>query len=102
MAFFEFARWDGSQEFQSLSADAAFDRLSEYLLEHGEYLLRQLERMDRGDDDVIKLLLKEGYLEKDENGRIAIGARGVKRIEHKAIEELFTSQRKDLPGKHAT
>ena len=47
MAIFEFARWDGSQRFQHLSAEAAFDKLSEYLLEHGEYLLRQLERLGR-------------------------------------------------------
>src|SRR5437016_1469646 len=102
MATFEFARWDGSQQFRVLSVEAAFDKLSEYLLEHGEYLLRQLERMDESDDELVQLLLKEGYLEKDEEGRISIAARGVRRIENKAIEELFAVEKRDTPGKHAT
>jgi uncharacterized protein with von Willebrand factor type A (vWA) domain len=102
MASFEFSRWDGTQQFQPLSADLAFDKLSEFLLEHGDYVLRQLERMDRGDDEVLRMLIKEGYLEKDEEGRISIAPRGVRRIETKAIEELFTVQRKDIVGKHAT
>jgi len=93
---------DGSQQFQPLSAEAAFDKLSEYLLEHGEYLLVQLERMDQSDDELVQLLLKGGYLEKDEEGRISIAARGVRRIENKAIEELFAMQKRDTPGKHAT
>src|SRR5260370_5065120 len=102
MATFEFARWDGSQQFRALSAEAAFDKLSEYFLEHGEYLLRQLERMDKSDDEVLQMLLKEGYLEKGEEGRISIAPRGIRRIENKAIEELFAVQKRDIPGKHAT
>jgi uncharacterized protein with von Willebrand factor type A (vWA) domain len=102
MPIFEYAEWDGSQEFLPLSADAAFDKLGEYLLEHGEYVLRQLERMDKDDADILKLLIKEGYLEKDEKGRFAVTARGVKRMEEKALDELFTITRKDSLGKHAT
>jgi uncharacterized protein with von Willebrand factor type A (vWA) domain len=102
MPLFEYAEWDGSQQFQPLAADAAFDKLSEYLLEHGDYVLRQLERMDKEDADILKLLVKEGYLEKDEKGRFAIAPRGVKRIEEKALDELFTITRKDTFGKHAT
>jgi Ca-activated chloride channel family protein len=102
MPFYEYAEWDGTQQFQALSADAAFDKLTEYLLEHGEYIMRQLERMDKDDADILKLLIKEGYLEKDEKGRFAVSARGVKRIEEKALDELFTITRKDTFGKHAT
>jgi len=102
MPFFEFSRWDGTQKFQPLSADAAFDKLSEFLLEHGDYVLRQLERMDESDDDVLRMLIKEGYLEKDEEGRIRVAPRGVRRMENKALEELFTAAQKDMPGKHAT
>jgi uncharacterized protein with von Willebrand factor type A (vWA) domain len=102
MPTFEYAEWDGSQQFQTLSAEAAFDKLSEYLLEHGDYVLRQLERMDQDDADILKLLVKEGYLEKDEKGQFAVSARGVKRIEEKALDELFTIARKDGVGKHAT
>ncbi len=102
MPLFEYAEWDGSQEFRTLSADAVFDKLSEHLLEHGEYVLRQLERLDREQSDLLKLLIKEGYLEKDEKGQFAVTARGIRRIEEKALDELFTISRKDALGKHAT
>jgi uncharacterized protein with von Willebrand factor type A (vWA) domain len=102
MPTYEYAEFDGSQEFRTLSADAAFDKIAEYLLEHGEYVLRQLERLERDDADILKLLIKEGYLEKDERGHFAVTARGVKRIEEKALDELFTIARKDALGKHPT
>jgi Ca-activated chloride channel family protein len=102
MPLFEYSEWDGTQQFLPLSADAAFDKLAEFLLEHGEYVLRQLQRMDKDEADILKLLIKEGYLEKDEKGQFAVSARGVKRIEEKALDELFTITRKDTLGKHAT
>ncbi|MCI0455710.1 MAG: VWA domain-containing protein [Gemmataceae bacterium] len=102
MPTFEYAEWDGSQQFQPLSAEAAFDRLSEFLLEHGEYVLRQLQRMDREDADILKLLVKEGYLEKDEKGQFVVTPKGVRRVEEKALDELFLINRKDALGKHDT
>src|SRR5258708_15187503 len=102
MPFFEYAEYDGSQEFRSLSADLVFDKLTEHILEHGEYVLRQLERLDQDEAEILKLLIKEGYLEKDEKGQFAVTARGVKRIEEKALDELFTIARKDGLGKHTT
>jgi Ca-activated chloride channel homolog len=102
MPYFEYAEYDGSQEFRTLSADMLFDKLTEHLLEHGEYVLRQLDRLDKDDAEILKLLIKEGYLEKDEKGRFAVTARGVKRIEEKALDELFTITRKDSLGKHTT
>src|SRR5205823_3989152 len=77
-----------------------FDKISEHLLEYGDYVLRQLEHVDEQDADLIKLLVKEGYLEKDEEGQYAIAPRGVRRIENKALDELFTIERKDTLGKH--
>jgi uncharacterized protein with von Willebrand factor type A (vWA) domain len=100
MPFFEFSRWDGSQEFRPLSADAIFDKLADHLLEHGDYVLRQLEHLDEDNADLLKLLIKEGYLEEDEEGRYAVAPRGIRRIETKALDELFTIQRKDTLGKH--
>ena len=69
MPLFEFSKYDGSQQFRPLSADAVFDKLAEHLLEYGDYVLRQLEHLDDQDADLIKLLIKEGYLEKDEEGK---------------------------------
>ncbi len=102
MPLFEFSEYDGSQQFRPLSADAVFDKISEHLLEHGDYVLRQLEHMDEQDAGLMKLLIKEGYLEKDEEGKYAIAPRGVRRIENKAIEELFNIRKKDAPGKHTS
>jgi len=102
MPLFEYAEWDGSQRFQPLAADDVFDTLSEYLLQHGEYVLRQIERPDERNADILKLLIKEGYLERDEEGSLRIGPRGVRRIEAKALEDLFNITRKDSLGKHPT
>src|SRR5258708_1621242 len=66
MPSFEYSEFDGSQEFQPLSADSLFDRVAEFLLEHGDQALRHLEDLDRDDADLLKLLIKEGYLEKDD------------------------------------
>jgi len=100
MALFEYSEWDGSQEFTPLAAEAAFDRLSEYLMEHGEYVLRQLEKLDEDEADVLKMLIKEGYLEEDEKGRLIVAPKGIRRVETKALDELFQITRKDMPGKH--
>ena len=95
MPQFEFSKWDGSQQFRPLSADAVFDKLAEHLLEYGDYVLRQLEHLDDDNADLVKLLVKEGYLEKDDDGKYAVAPHGVRRIENKAIEELFTIRKKD-------
>src|SRR5262245_53372336 len=102
MPFFEYAEWDGSQRFEALSADSVFDTLSEYLLQHGDYVLRQIERSDDRNADILQKLIKEGYLERDEEGGLRIGPRGVRRIEAKALEDLFNITRKDSLGKHPT
>jgi len=100
MPIFEFSQWDGSQQFTPLAAEAAFDKLSEYMLEYGEYVLRQLERLDQDNADLLKMLIKEGYLEEDEQGRVTIAPKGIHRVEHKALDELFQVTRKDTLGKH--
>src|SRR6185369_492401 len=102
MPLFEFSEFDGSQQFQPLSADSVFDKLSEHLLEYGDYVLRQLENLDEDSADLVKLLVKEGYLEKDEEGKFAVSPQGIRRIENKALDELFNIQKKDTQGKHAT
>lgn len=102
MPIFEYSEWDGSQQFKPLAAERAFDKLTEYLMEYGDYVLRQMERMDENDADVLKMLIKEGYLEKDEKGQYTIAPRGVRRIEDKALTELFQITRKDTFGKHET
>ncbi len=102
MPHFEYAEWDGSQQFQPLSADSAFDKLSEFVLEHGDYILRQLDKLDPEETDLLQHLVKEGYLERDEEGKFAISPKGIRRIQDRALNELFQIEKRDALGKHDT
>jgi uncharacterized protein with von Willebrand factor type A (vWA) domain len=97
-----YSRFDGTQSFQPLAAEMIFDKLSEQLLDYGEHLLRHLDEMDPEDADVLKLLVKEGYLEKDEKGQYQVSPKGIKRVEERSLHDLFTITRKDTFGKHET
>ncbi len=102
MPLFEYSRWDGSQEFTAQSADSVFDQLSEYMLEYGEQVLDSLERLQDEHPDVLDMLIKQGYVEKDEEGKYQITPRGVRRVETKALDDLFDVTRRDKLGKHET
>jgi uncharacterized protein with von Willebrand factor type A (vWA) domain len=104
MATFEYSKWDGSQEGAGFSeADQAFDQLSEYLLNHGEAILRQLDRFDEEDmPDLLKKLQQEGLVERDGEGRWRVAPKGIRRIQEGAIGELFQTLRRDSLGKHET
>jgi uncharacterized protein with von Willebrand factor type A (vWA) domain len=101
--FFEYTKWDGSQVFRPQSADKAFDQLSEYLLQHGDHVLERLDH--REDDDsreILELLEREGYLEKDEEGKYRVAPRGVRRVQERALTELFQTFERGAMGKHDT
>jgi uncharacterized protein with von Willebrand factor type A (vWA) domain len=104
MATYEFARWDGTQDASGKSqTDKVFEQLTEYLLHHGEMVLRELDRLD--DDtapDILEKLQKEGLIEKDGEGKWQVAPRGVRRIQEGALTELFQTLRRDTLGKHDT
>lgn len=102
MALFEFQRFDPQHAFPSQAAEQAFDQLSEPLLEHGEWLLRQLQRLPEEDRWLVEQLIREGYLSEDERGRLIVTVKGIRRIAQKALQELFAVQRRDAPGRHET
>ncbi|MBI1310754.1 VWA domain-containing protein [bacterium] len=102
MPDFEYSRWDGSQEFTPQSADKLFDQLSEYMLDYGEYVLDNLDDLNEEHPDVVDKLLQRGFVERDENGRFQVTPKGVRRVESRALEELFNITRKDSVGKHET
>lgn len=101
MPQYEYSKWDGSQEFRPQSAEKAFDQLSEYLLNYGDQVLRQLDQYD-GDDDpeIIELLQQEGLLERDEKGKFVVSPKGVRRIQQNALTDLFQTFNRDTIGKH--
>ncbi len=102
MPNFQYSRFDGSDEFTPQSADKLFDELSKYMLQYGEEMLQNLENWEEEHPDVVDMLIKRGLVEKDENGRFIVTPKGVKRVENKALEELFDITRKDRLGKHKT
>jgi uncharacterized protein with von Willebrand factor type A (vWA) domain len=102
MAINEYSRWDGSQEFQPQSADKVFDQLAEFLMQHGERVLRNMDELVEEMPDIMELIQKEGLLEKDLEGQWRVTPRGVKRIQNSALEDLFQTFRRDALGKHDT
>ena len=46
MSVYEYSRWDGSQEFQPQSADKLFEKLSEFMMQYGDQVLRNLDDLD--------------------------------------------------------
>ena len=103
MPLFEYSEWDGSQEFQPQSADKAFDQLSEYLLQYGDQVMRQLDDFDDEDQpDILKKLQEEGYIEEDGEGKFVVAPKGLKRIQEHALTDLFQTFQRDSVGKHDT
>jgi uncharacterized protein with von Willebrand factor type A (vWA) domain len=102
MAIFEYSRWDGSDPFTPQSADAVFDQFSQYLMDYGEEMLDQLEQLEEMHPDVMEMLIKRGYVEKDREGRFFVTPKGMRRVENRALEELFEIRHKDLLGRHET
>src|SRR3954467_15070591 len=103
MALFEYTRWDGSQEFQPQSDEKAFDQLSEYMLHHGDQVLRSLDDIDDDDQpDVIELIQKQGLIEQDGEGKWQVSPKGVRRIQEGALTSLFQTFNRDALGKHDT
>jgi uncharacterized protein with von Willebrand factor type A (vWA) domain len=102
MTEFQYSRYDGSQAFTPQSADALFDQLSNYLLEYGDEALALLDRLQEEHPEVLSLLLARGHVERDAEGRFQVTPRGVRRVEARALEELFEISRRDKSGKHET
>jgi Ca-activated chloride channel family protein len=102
MPLFEFQRFDPRHAFQPLAVERVFDQLSEALLEHGEWLLRQLQRLPEEDRWLVEQLIREGYLSEEERGRLVVTVKGLRRIAQKALHDLFIIQRRDASGRHET
>ncbi|SFI04882.1 VWA domain-containing protein [Planctomicrobium piriforme] len=99
---FEFSQWDGSENFSPQSADELFDQLAEYFLDYGEEVLPSLENWEEDHPDVVDMLIKRGYVEKDKDGQFRITPKGLKRVENKALEQLFNIRNRDKMGRHET
>ena len=102
MPEFEYSRWDGTQQFTPQSADSIFDQLSNYMMDYGENVLDMLDQLQEDNPEILDLLLKQGYIDRDEDGKFMVTGKGVKRAETRALEDLFEISRKDKMGSHET
>ncbi len=102
MARFEYSKFDGSEEFTPQSADKVFDELTQHMLDWGDDVLEYLDQWEEEHPDVVDMLIKRGYVEKDAEGKYVVTPKGIRRVENKALEELFQIARKDKLGKHDT
>ena len=103
MSLFEYSKWDGSQNFAPQSAEAAFEQLSEYLLQYGDQVLRNLDDWDQDEtSELLDLIQKEGLIEKDEDGKYRVTPKGIRRIQDSALTNLFQTFRTDGIGRHET
>ncbi|QDU38149.1 hypothetical protein Mal4_24720 [Maioricimonas rarisocia] len=102
MATFEYSRWDGSEEFTPQSADQIFDELSEYMMNYGDQVLPNLDDWEGEHPDIVDMLVKRGYVEKDRDGKYVVTPKGVRRVENRALEALFDVRNKGTLGRHDT
>jgi len=102
MATFEYSRWDGSEEFTPQSADQVFDELSEYMMNYGDQVLPNLDQWEEEHPDIVDMLVKRGYVEKDRDGKFVVTPKGVGRVENRALEALFDVRNKGALGRHDT
>jgi Ca-activated chloride channel family protein len=102
MAHFEYSKFDGSEQFTPQSADAVFDELTRHMLDWGDDVLDYLDQWEEEHPDVVDMLIKRGYVEKDSEGKYYVTPKGIRRVESKALEDLFQIARKDKLGKHET
>lgn len=100
MSVFEYRKWDGTNALATADAAGTFDMLSEFLLENGDDVLKRLQRIENKNEELLQLLVREGYLEKDENGHFAVSPKGIRRMQNRALDEVFQIERRDMPGKH--
>jgi len=102
MPTYQYSRYDGSQQFLPQSADKLFDQLSEYLMHYGDEALEALRQLQDEHPELLDELIRRGDVERDVQGRFRMTPKGLRRVEHKALEELFDVRRRDAVGRHET
>jgi uncharacterized protein with von Willebrand factor type A (vWA) domain len=103
MSLYKYTKWDGSQQFQPQSAEKVFDQLSEYMLQYGDQVLRNLDQFDEDDlPEILEQIQKQGLIEEDGEGKWQVSPKGVRRIQENALTSLFQAFQRDGVGKHDT
>lgn len=102
MPVYEYREWDETRPFEGLDAENLFDTLSEYMMQYGERILRHLDPQDQDLQEMLELLIREGFLSRDSEGNLTVTAKGLGRVQRKALHALFQEMKRDAMGKHDT
>lgn len=99
-----YGEYDG-QAFPTPDQLFGFDRLMEFILEHGEQAIQALEHLSKqGEEDTSLLaeLIAEGLIEQDGKGRLRLTPRAVNRMQLKALQEIFQNMRQGVRDGHTS
>lgn len=100
MPIYNYTAGRGARPAPSQPALHALERILDFLVEQGDYALRQLERQDGTSTGWLEILVNEGYLERTDTGGYRIGLRGLRYSEERALKELFQVPQHDGAGHH--
>lgn len=89
--------WDGTQDFDLKAAQSLFDQLAEFVLQTGMDIS---EILGRYEVDLSKLE-ESGYF-REHRGRTVLSAKGLHRMEERALLEIFDSLKAGASGTHPT
>jgi uncharacterized protein with von Willebrand factor type A (vWA) domain len=92
-----YGEFDG-QEFPTQDKLFGFDKLMEFILQHGENALKAIEQMmndpkNDAQSDLIDQLLRDGMLDKDGQGKLKLTPRSVNKMQRRALMEVFANLR---------
>ncbi len=93
--FYKYTKWDGSQAADFEHPQAFMDQISEFILKYGVHLDTIQEQMNLD----FASLEDEGYV-KNVKGRYVLSPKGLRRMQRRAMLEIFTSMRKCSGGSH--
>jgi uncharacterized protein with von Willebrand factor type A (vWA) domain len=92
-----YGEFDG-QEFPTQDKLFGFDKLMEFILQHGENALKAIEQMmndpkNDAQSDLIEQLLRDGMLDKDGQGKLKLTPRSINKMQRRALMEVFANLR---------
>jgi uncharacterized protein with von Willebrand factor type A (vWA) domain len=93
-----YGEFNGS-EFPTPDQLFGFDKLMQFIMQHGEQALKALQQMmndpdNQAQSDLIEQLLAEGMLDKDGKGKLRLTPRAVSKMQRKALMEVFSNLRR--------
>jgi len=92
-----YGAYDG-QEFPSPDKLFGFDQLMQLIMQHGAKALQAIEQMLKNSDDpeqaeALRQLMEEGMIEQDGRGRPHLTSKAIKRMQQRALMEVFADLR---------